>query len=61
MSDEFDMTDEEFDELEKEIREALPEDKKKLFDNFVSNFCKNLDSLSDYAEIDCSRWGNLYY
>lgn len=55
------MSDEEFDELEKEIREALPEDKKKSFDNFVTKLCENLDSLSDYAEIDCSRWGNLYY
>lgn len=55
------MSDEEFEKIEEEIRKALPEDKKKLFDDFVTKLCENLDSISDYAEIDCSRYGNLYY
>lgn len=55
------MSDEEFEKIEEEIRKALPEDKKKLFDDFVTKLCENLDCISDYAELDCSRWGNLYY
>lgn len=55
------MSDEEFEKLEEEIRKALPEDKKKIFDVFLTKLCENLDSLSDYAELDCSKYGNLYY
>lgn len=57
------MEDEEFDNLYEDILNngLVNEDYKQKFKKLLDALKDNLGQIKDYAEIDASEWGNLYY
>lgn len=57
------MEDEEFDSLYEDILDngLVNDDYKQKFKKLLDALKDNLGEFKDYAEIDASEWGNLYY
>lgn len=57
------MEDEEFDAIYEDILNngLVNEDYKQKFKKLLDALKDNLYQIKDYAEIDASEWGNLYY
>jgi len=63
MENEETMSDEEFDNLYEDILNngLVNEEYKQKLIKLMDAYRKNVDALSDYAEIDVTQWGNLIY
>lgn len=57
------MEDEEFETTYEDILDngLVNEDYKQKFKKLLDTLKDNLYQIKDYAEIDASEWGNLYY
>jgi hypothetical protein len=57
------MSDEEFDNLYEDILNngLVNEEYKQKLIKLMDAYGKNVDALSDYAEIDVTQWGNPIY
>jgi hypothetical protein len=57
------MSDEEFDNLYEDILNngLVNEEYKQKLIKLIDNYEKNVNALSDYAEIDVTQWGNPIY
>ena len=57
------MSDEEFDSLYEDILNngLVNEEYKQKLIKLMDNYEKNVNALSDYAEIDVTQWGNPIY
>jgi hypothetical protein len=57
------MSDEEFDNLYEDILNngLVNEEYKQKLIKLMDNYEKNVNALSDYAEIDVTQWGNPIY
>jgi hypothetical protein len=57
------MSDEEFDNLYEDILNngLVNEEYKQKLIKLIDNYGKNVNALSDYAEIDVTQWGNPIY
>ena len=63
MENEETMSDEEFDNLYDDILNngLINEEYKQKLIKLMDAYGKNVDALSDYAEIDITKWGNPIY
>lgn len=63
MENEETMSDEEFDNLYDDILNngLINEEYKQKLIKLMDAYGKNVDALSDYAEIDITQWGNPIY
>lgn len=63
MENEETMSDEEFDNLYEDILNngLINEEYKQKLIKLIDAYGKNVDALSDYAEIDITQWGNPIY
>lgn len=63
MENEETMSDEEFDNLYEDILNngLINEEYKQKLIKLMDAYGKNVDALSDYAEIDITQWGNPIY
>lgn len=63
MENEETMSDEEFDNLYEDILNngLVNEEYKQKLIKLMDAYGKNVDALSDYAEIDVTQWGNPIY
>jgi RNAse (barnase) inhibitor barstar len=63
MENEETMSDEEFDNLYEDILNngLINEEYKQKLIKLMDAYGKNVDALSDYAEIDVTQWGNPIY
>ena len=63
MENEETMSDEEFDNLYDDILNngLINEEYKQKLIKLMDAYGKNVDALSDYAEIDTTQWGNPIY
>ena len=63
MENEETMSDEEFDNLYEDILNngLVNEEYKQKLIKLMDAYGKNVDALSDYAEIDITQWGNPIY
>lgn len=53
------MDDEEFDKLYSDILENIKDTKcKEKFKKLISAMQDSISNLSEYAEVDCTAWGN---
>ncbi len=57
------MSDDEFDSLYEDILNngLVNEEYKQKLIKLMDNYEKNVEALSDYAEIDVTQWGNPIY
>lgn len=57
------MSDDEFDSLYEDILNngLVNEEYKQKLIKLMDNYEKNVNALSDYAEIDVTQWGNPIY
>lgn len=57
------MSDDEFDKLYEDILNngLINEEYKQKLIKLMDAYGKNVDALSDYAEIDVTQWGNPIY
>ena len=63
MENEETMSDEEFDSLYEDIinNGLVNEEYKQKLIKLMDAYGKNVDAISDYAEIDVTQWGNPIY
>ena len=63
MENEETMSDEEFDNLYEDILNngLINEEYRQKLIKLMDAYGKNVDALSDYAEIDITQWGNPIY
>ena len=63
MENEETMSDEDFDNLYEDILNngLINEEYKQKLIKLIDAYGKNVDALSDYAEIDITQWGNPIY